>query len=266
MITTMFVLVLAVFGNTALAAVDQVYDQANLFTEPQRAELLERANMIGEQFEIDIAIVTTNDNEGKTSRQYAEDFYNQHGFGFGDTSDGILYLLDMDNREVYIYTRDKAFDYISDGRVNEILDVVYPYLPDGSYSESVHVFLAEVEKAMQEGLSDPYAPQSESSYVENDGYAEEPSLQKELLIYFGISIVIGGLTILIMAMYNRGRSTVNEGTYLINGSFVVTRRVDQHYDTRVTQQRIQSNTNSGGGFGGSGGGSGSRSGGGGRGF
>ena len=58
--------------------------------------------------EIDIIIVTTNDNKGKPSSQYAVDFYEDHGFGYEGTLDGVLYLLNMDEREVYIFTRDKG--------------------------------------------------------------------------------------------------------------------------------------------------------------
>jgi uncharacterized protein len=258
-----FLLIQILAGNMALAAGERVYDHAGLFSEAEKAEIEQQAEQLSKEFAIDIVIVTIQNNDGKTSKQYAEDFYVQNGRGYDGTSDGILYLLNMQDREIYIYTRDKAFDYIPDYQVEEILDEVYPYLGQGNYRESVNVFLTEVEdRMMQEGP----AQGGETSYTDypDADTSTGSSLAKELLIYFLISIAVGGLSIGIMAMYNRGRSTVNEGTYLENGSFTVTRSLDQHYDTRVTQTKIQTNSGGGSSFGG--GGSGGRSGGGGRSF
>lgn len=261
-----FLLMLMLVGSMALAAGERVYDHAGLFSEAEKAEMQQQAEQLSEELALDIVIVTIQNNDGKTSKQYAEDFYVQNNRGYDGTSDGILYLLNMQDREIYIYTRDKAFDYIPDYQVEEILDEVYPFLGQGNYRESVNVFLTEVEERMMQGGS---VDGGESAYTEypdgeNTGTATEQSLVKELLIYFLIAIAAGGLSIGIMAMYNRGRSTVNEGTYLENGSFTVTGRVDQHYDTRVTQTKIQTNSGGGSSFGG--GGSGGRSGGGGRSF
>jgi uncharacterized protein len=262
------------FTSMALAEGEKVYDDAGLFSEQEKAELQEKAVLLSEQEALDIIIVTTNDNQGKTSRQYAEDFYQQNGFGYAGTADGILYLVNMNDREVYIYTKDKAFEYIPDYRVEEILDKVTPYLSQNNYLESVNVFMTEVERIMQEGLtvddsaaggSPGYSDYPDAEYTDTSA---EMSLTQELFIYLGVAMATGGITIAIMAMYNRGRSTVNAGTYLENDSFIITRRVDHHYNTSVTQQVIQRNTNnsSGGSFGGGSGGGGSSSGGGGRSF
>jgi len=94
-------------GTSKFAAIDKVYDHAHLFTDSQKQELQEKADLLSEQIALDLTIVTIDDNEGKTSRQYAEDYYHEFDFGYGETLDGILYLLNMDEREVYIFTRDR---------------------------------------------------------------------------------------------------------------------------------------------------------------
>ncbi|MCC3357356.1 TPM domain-containing protein [Bacillus sp. REN16] len=276
-----FLLLFLAFAITAFANTELVFDQAHLFSDTEKAELQEQASSLTEQFQMDIRIVTTNDSEGKSARQYASDFYDSHGFGYGGTEDGILYLIDMDNREVYIFTRDRIVDYFPDVTVEEVLDHVYPYLTEEAFGESAKAFLSDLEAIMNEGI--PEGSSSSGGYDQSDsssssgGYAQSDSpysssssqgdLVKELLTYLAIAIGIGVISVGIMAMYNKGRSTTTAHTYLDSNSFAVTNKMDLHYNTRVTQQKIQQNNNNGGGssFSGGGGGGG-RSGGGGRGF
>ncbi|MGG0717047.1 TPM domain-containing protein [Robertmurraya massiliosenegalensis] len=264
---SILLLLLITFGTSAFADYEKVYDEAQLFSEDERAELNEKAFALTEKTEMDIVIVTIDDSEGKPSSEYALDFYDEHGFGYNGTLDGVLYLLNMDEREVYIFTRDKGTNYIDANRVEELLDLVYPSLGEEKYSESAHIFLDEVEKMMDAGPPTVSVPghsnsnaSTDSGYVDtNNGYATSGTtwLQK-LGIYLLISMAIGGITIGIMAMGNKGRSTVNARTYLQDNSFALTRKTDQHYNTIVTQQKIPkaNNNSSGGSFSGRAGGGG----------
>ncbi|MDR4886359.1 TPM domain-containing protein [Fredinandcohnia sp. QZ13] len=265
-----FLLIMLAFATATFANSEYVFDQANLFSETEIVELQEQASNLTEQFQMDIRIVTTNDSEGKTARQYASDFYDSHGFGYGETEDGILYLIDMDNREVYIFTRDRIVDYFPDYTVEEILDHVYPYLTEDAFGESAKTFLSDLEATMNAGIPEGSTSDRDGGYAQTDPSYSSSSgtsqgeLVQELLIYFAIAIGVGVISVGVMAMYNKGRSTTTASTYLESNSFNVTNKMDRHYNTRVTQQKIQQNTNSGGGsFSGGGGG---RSGGGGRGF
>jgi len=263
----LFLLTLIAFASVTFADNERVFDQAGLFSDTEKVDLQEQAIQLTEQFQMDIRIVTTDDSGGKSARDYASNFYDSHGFGYEGTADGILYLIDMDNREVYIFTRDRIVDYFPDVTVEEILDHVYPYLTEEAYGESAKAFLSDLETTMNEGI--PEGPSSSGGYAQSDNstsYSSSTSqgeLVKELLIYFAIAIGVGVISVGIMAMYNRGRSTTTAHTYLESNSFTVTNKMDRHYNTRVTQQKIQRNSNSGGGSSFSGGG---RSGGGGRGF
>jgi uncharacterized protein len=264
-------------GAGTLASYEKVYDQARLFSEEEQSELNEQARALSEQTQMDVVIVTTNDSLGKSSSQYALDYYDEHGFGYQGTLDGILYLLNMDEREVYIFTRDKGTDYIDDLRVEQLLDLIYPLLVDQQYYKSAQTFLEEVRSMMAAGPPEEYhgVQSGESGYA----YTEDSEissggpggLAEKLGIYLLISLAIGGIVVGLMAMGNKGRSTVNARTYLQDNSFIMTHSRDRHYNTIVTQQKIQQNNNNNGGSslsGGSGGGGsgGSGIGGGGRSF
>src|SRR5690606_7002669 len=109
-----------VYANKTL-----VFDDAMLFSDDERVALEVEANNLSSEYKMDIVIVTTNNAEGKTSREYADDFYYYGGFGVGDDYDGILFLIDMDNREAYIYTSGIGIRYLTDLRMDKVLDRVF---------------------------------------------------------------------------------------------------------------------------------------------
>lgn len=243
-----FMLILTLFiGSSSFASTSNVYDQASLFSLSQKEEMEQQIDLLSTKLQVDIIIVTTHDDQGKTSHEYAHDFYEEQGFGYGETLDGILFLLNMDEREVYIYTMDLMTDYFSNDRIEEVLDQVYPYLIDEKYGESVHVFLTEVERIMEAGVDHYFAEDGSDQDV---AIVEDSSVVNELMTYFFVSIAIGGVSVGIMSLSNKGRSSVNEGTYLEQNSFHVTSRSDRHYNTTVTQQKIERNTSNGGSGGG----------------
>ena len=107
---------------------------------------------------MDIVIVTTNDAAGKTSREYADDFFDYGGFGVGPDYDGILFLIDMDNREAYISTSGIAIRYLTDLRLDKILDRVFDEgLLDGDYYGAAMGFLKGTRTYLEAGIpSDQY--------------------------------------------------------------------------------------------------------------
>ena len=83
-------------GNTLLIApgTSRVNDYADILSDDEEQALLDKVNALSEELEFDIVILTTNSLDGKTAEQYADDFYDQNGFGYGDEKDGALMLLD----------------------------------------------------------------------------------------------------------------------------------------------------------------------------
>ena len=89
---------------TVFAQKTLVVDEANLMSPDQVLDLNDRANALSQEFNMDIVIVTTDDTGGKSSREFADDYFDYNGYGVGPNYDGILFLIDMDNRETYIST------------------------------------------------------------------------------------------------------------------------------------------------------------------
>ena len=56
---------------------DTVFDEANLFSEEEKAELAKQAEDVKEETDWNIYLITTSDAQGKTAMQYADDFFDE---------------------------------------------------------------------------------------------------------------------------------------------------------------------------------------------
>lgn len=130
-----------------------VVDLAEAFTEEEKSNLEYRAAALGNRFNMDIVIVTTSDAEGKSSRDYADDYFDNNGYGVGADRDGILFLIDFDNSEAYISTSGNGIRYLTDVRIEKVLDDVFDSgLTDGKYYNAADAFLDSTEKFLSEGI------------------------------------------------------------------------------------------------------------------
>ena len=98
-------------------------DQEELLTTEEQEELLARLDEISELQQCDVVIVTVASIEGKTATEYADDYFDYQGYGYGEKSDGILLLVGMKERVWAISTHgslgisaftDAGLDYIKE--------------------------------------------------------------------------------------------------------------------------------------------------------
>lgn len=152
------VLLIMVLGSSSVHAAgvsQKVYDEAGLFTDEEVQVLEEQAAALADRLNYDVAIATIDDAEGMETYRYAMDFYDSHGIGVGSNYLGILLLIDMDNREVYIDEHDSGVTQleISTAERDAILDVIMEYAYDGDYYGVAASFLQEFPKYIGNGES-----------------------------------------------------------------------------------------------------------------
>ncbi len=159
LVLALFILIF-LFNSMAVNAYKElVFDDAGLFTSDERVSLERGANDLSDEYNMDIVITTTNDAGGKSSREYADDYFDYNGFGRGPDYDGILFLIDMDNREAYISTSGIGIRYLTDQRIEGVLDEVFDSgLADGDYYGASRGFLGKTRQYLQTGIpSDQYS-------------------------------------------------------------------------------------------------------------
>ncbi len=130
-----------------------VFDEVGLFTEEEWVSLESEVNRLASDYNMDIVITTTNDTKGKSSREYADDYFDYGGFGQGQDRDGILFLIDMDNREAYISSSGLGIRYLTDQRIEGVLDEVFDSgLGDGDYYGASQGFLRKTRQYLEAGI------------------------------------------------------------------------------------------------------------------
>ncbi len=139
----------------------RVFDYAGLMSLQQCEQLQKLVAEYQKQYNIDIVIVTTNDAEGKSSMEYADDFFDYNGFGVGENYDGLLLLIDMDNRMIYISTCGNMISILYDERIEELLDIQYDYVVAGKYYESFDAALKQIDFYFKQDANLPiFQPES----------------------------------------------------------------------------------------------------------
>ena len=139
-------------GSGEKAGDVRVFDQADLFLEEEEKELQQAIDALREKMDMDAAVVTAEENPG-SAQAYADDFYEAHGFGTGSGHDGALLLIDMDNRELCISTEGKMVRYLTDSRIEAVLDDMYGYAAAGDYYQAAGAFMEDLEVCYDNGIA-----------------------------------------------------------------------------------------------------------------
>ena len=82
----------------------RLVDDAGLLSQSEKYNLISSLDSISENRQLDVVVVTKNSLAGKTVEQYADDFFDYNGYGYGENDDGILLLPSMETREWAIST------------------------------------------------------------------------------------------------------------------------------------------------------------------
>lgn len=218
-----------------------INDNADLLNTD--AALEQRIMKMRDELKIDIVIVTTYNAEGKSSQDYADDFYDYNDFGYDKPrGDGVLFLIDMDNREAYISTCGKAIYYFTDARIDLALDEIVAKLQKTDYEGACDVFLDMTEEFMT------HSADEQLSY----GYRLKQHLKEHWFMLMVMSAVASVVIVLIM-VHNDQNKKVSAGIYLMKqNGFRLTGRQDQFINETTTSRKIPRNEGSSGGGGGGG--------------
>lgn len=226
------------FSNMAYANKKLVFDDAMLFTEGEISKLEEEANKLSDEYNMDIVLVTTDDAEGKSSREYADDFFDYKGFGRGSDYDGILFLIDMDNREAYISTTGIGIRYLTDLRIEKILDLAYDGLSNGDYYSASLGFLSGASTYLEAGIPSDQYNEPEDIKVKN-----RLTMAEVMISLVGGLVTSGLFFFTTMARYKTPR-TYNQYSYRNNSIVNMGLRDDRLISSYVTHRRIPKQTSS----------------------
>lgn len=230
-----------------MAKNQSVNDYAGLLDEVEIDYLETLVQAVVEHTGLDIVILTADSTSGKSSMDYADDFYDENGYGIGKDYSGILLLINLDKREMWISTSGTAVDYFTDDRISSMLDDLYDDLSQERYAGACERFIELVRQDYDLGI-----PGNQYTVEELTMENRIARSLRRLPIYILAGGAIGLIVVLIMIAANKGKNTVDSRTYAVRNGFELTGKNDRFITMVHTHRRI--NTNSGGGGHGSSGG------------
>lgn len=219
-----------IYDESTASGDRRVFDFAELFYDEEEQELESLIDQAQNKTKLDLVIVTVNSTHGLSDMAYADDFYDYNGFGYGEDYDGVLLLINMEERTTWISTCGAAIDYLSDSDIDLITDDITSELKYDNNYEGAKNFIDGVESEVR-------------FTVRFLGLTFTPfSFLVSLIIAFVVGFV-----------YNRNIKKSYKFTgvsstfdYKSQGHLNLTNESDVLVDTRVTTTKIQSSSGGGG--------------------
>lgn len=247
----LIMILLAVSGGRVLAESipAQVTDAARLFTPSEVEDLTGQVNELEKSVKWDIMVVTTEDADGMSATEYAEEWFDKNT----TMDNGVICLIDMDNRELVIRTFGQAIYYLTDDRVDKILDEAFDKVSGGDYHAACTVMLKGVKEAYQRGI-----PDDQYTYDENTGeiidYYTGPMQLTIGEIVFAVlaALAAGGIVMAVVTATYRTKWHSYQYSYRENSHVELEKQEDSFVNQVVTHRRIpkqdvsQSSKSSGG--------------------
>lgn len=240
MIAAISVLPASAAGNLVRLA-----DMADLLSDSEESNLSYILDEISERQQVDIVVVTVDSLEGASAMEYADDFYDYNGYGFGDERDGILLLVSIDERDWHITTKGYGITAITDAGREYISELFLEDLSSGDYAAAFTSFANLCDDFItQANTGEPY---------DVDNLPKEPfgfvgSLATALVIGFVISLIVTGV---MRGQLKTVQSQSKADDYVKQGSMELTKKNDLflygHVDRRKKEENKSSNHSDGSG-------------------
>ncbi len=202
-------------------------DDADLLSTSEEEELLGKLTEISERQNLDVVVVTNNDLGGKTATEYADDFFDYNGYGYGSDHDGILFLVSMDDRSWALSTTGYGIEVFTDAGQEYMTDRIVPYLSEGNY---IDAFLTYAD------LCDQFIEQARTAEPYDVGNMPKGKVPWFLL---PVNALLGFLGMLPIANHKKNKlKTVYKAqsakAYLVPKSLKFSRETDQFIGKHVT--------------------------------
>lgn len=188
------ILILSLFSVANADRPSRFKDNAALLDDYTQSALESSLDALSEKYKTDVVIVTTYSVGDKSSMEYADDYYDNNGYGFGVGADGMLLLVNMQDRELWISTCGKAISAFTDAGIDYILDEIYIEMGDGLYAEAFEEFIT---------LCDTFLQSAENGTPID--YGNLPKQPFSVLPSVVISLVIGFIAAFIVTGVMKGK-------------------------------------------------------------
>ena len=228
------VLVLALASVLVLCAFtydenkQRVFDYADVLTDSEETYLEDKCKEYSLKDELDYVIVTTDNSEGKSAMEYADDFFANNGFGYNkEMGDGTLFLVTFDTRKYWFSTSGNAINNIDDNEISCMNEEIEKDLRNADYFEAFEKYITLTSKAYNGKLSN--------------------NILTKWYFNLLIAVVVGAIVTVILGLQQKSKMTVSSNDYSTNMHANPSGNWDRYIRTTTTRTRKSSDSKGGGG-------------------
>lgn len=148
-----------VYDAQTYSAPLRLTDSADILTDDEEAVLLAKLDEVSMRQQFDVVLVTVTDTGPKSLTQYADDFFDYNGFGFGENKDGVLYLVRVDEDGTYsqgnswISTSGLGITAFSDSDIQDLGSSITPDLLQGDYISAFNEYIETADKQVKKATT-----------------------------------------------------------------------------------------------------------------
>ncbi len=220
------VLALSLAVGAEAAKLPRVVDGAEVLTKTEEEALEYLTDELRETWNMDVVLVTVRSLGGKSPAAYADDYYDNNGYGCGSDYSGMLFLLALESRDWYISTCGKAIEVLTDYGIQQSAQAALPQLSRGDYYEGLRAWLEvlpEYLERWQEGTP-----------------VDVPGTYRERGVNWGLSALLGllaaGVSVPVMVSMNRTKAPqAGARSYFNRDSFRLVNQKDLFLGSHVNK-------------------------------
>lgn len=214
-----------VVADTVERPPHRLVDEAGLLNEREEVCIEASLNLVVARFGIDMVIVTVPGTGDKDVMTFADDFFDDNGYGLGSDRSGILLLRCLEPKNVWVSTRGKGMDYLCDADIDLVFDSMQPLIESGLYLQAFMTFITESSRHMRAHL--------ESLKV---GWFD-------IAIVLIIALIASWFHVQILKSQLSNVATKTQADdYLVRDSLQVAKSSDVYLYTTTTKVRVQSDS------------------------
>lgn len=201
-------------------------DKANLLSDSQEQEILDKLEYIKDIHQCEVLILTVNSLNNLDVLDYADLYYSNNNYGYGNEKTGIMLIISDEERDYAIYVRGKAIDVFSDKRQIYIEDSILEYLKNDDYYGAFNEFASLSEYFLNQGIE---------TYDKQD-YPKKPLSP----IAYPFAIIIGFVISLFSANFVKKslksvRYSTGANNYMVQGSMKLRNSTDRFLYRNITR-------------------------------
>lgn len=231
--------VLSVVPAFAQSGMPRLVDDSDVLSVEEESELLSRLDSVSEAHQFDLVVVIVDDFAGMSAMDYADDFFDYNGYGYGSSRDGSLLLIGVNEDYRWISTSGFGITAFTDAGIQYIGSEIVSDIQSGFYYDGIDSYIT---------LCDDFITQAENGEPYDNGNLPKGkfSFFFTLLISLVVGFVVALIVVLIMkSQLKTVRRQAAASSYLKAGSMKVTESRDVFLYRNVSKVKKAENNSSG---------------------